>query len=305
MKYSEVTLDPTDLDGSMLRLAEAYDLTPEGLSTLRRAVALLPRSTRIYMDDTNAPLVADLPLADKFTFDLETDDLVVFDRAADTLLDGLIEMAMYLSGFLTLMGTSDAWVIEFAIGAWKPVKKRIKRQLALPVQDHPRGIVGQLPSSGTALASGPYSFLTLVSHYDLASFHQMVLLAGRDDIVVRFPPETHPKVLAVYVYARRAMQEIAQGIDLTDFQTFNTRLISEIQRFEQLFGPQHLALPDWLDDLNARDAEQNEADHAGPFPPVGSAPPERKSTDSPFEAFIEQLLADDDSDQKSADDLGA
>jgi len=49
----------------------------------------------------------------------------------------------------------------------------------------------------------------------------MVVLAGRDDLAVYFPPETHPKVLAAYVYVRRAMQEVAQGLDLSDYQKFN------------------------------------------------------------------------------------
>jgi hypothetical protein len=300
MRHSEVTLDPRHLDSATGQLAEGYNLSPEDLDIARRVIALYPQPVRMYVDDASAILHESMPLGDKFTFDIETDDLVLFSHDKETLMDALIEMVLYLAGFTTMMGSEDAWVIEFTIGAWKPVKKRLKRQLGISTNDHPRGVVGLPPSTNHTVQHDPYPFRTMVSHYDLASFHQMVLLAARDDIAVYFPPETHSKVLAVYVYMRRAMHEVAQGIDLEDYQTFNTRLIQEIQRLEKLFDPASLTLPDWLHDRRSSDPP--------PRPNPQDRPSDNRAADlqqstkeDPFEAFIEQLFSDEDLE----DDAGA
>ncbi|RPJ02609.1 MAG: hypothetical protein EHM39_01475, partial [Chloroflexi bacterium] len=246
MRYGEVTLDPHNLDLSVNELALVYDLSSEDLETVRRVIALYPQAVQMYVDEASTILHDSMPLGDRFTFDIESDELVLFTRNPATLIDALIEMAMYLAGFTTMMGAEESWVIEFTIGAWKPVKKRIKRQLDIPMDDQPRGVVGLPPSKDNTPDPDSYPFRRMVSHYDLASFHQMVLLAARDDIAVYFPPETHPKVLSVYVYMRRAMQEVAQGIDLKDYEHFNARLLQEVQRMEQLFDPAGLNLPSWL-----------------------------------------------------------
>jgi hypothetical protein len=202
---------------------------------------------------------------------------------------------MYLVGFTTMMGTEESWVIEFTIGAWKPVKKRIKRQLSIPTDDQPRGVVGLPPSKDQASAPDAYPFRRMVSHYDLASFHQMVLLAARDDIAVYFPPETHPKVLSVYVYMRRAMQEVAQGIDLEDYESFNARLIQEVQRMEQLFDPAVLKLPNWLHDRHSDELPHpdRQSDPTSSNCLTESRP---SAIDDPFEAFFEELFSEDDGD---------
>ncbi len=123
------------------------DLTPA------QVLAIYPCSARVRYDEAAALLYQGISLTDKFTFNIETDDLIVFDDSPETLIDALIEMAMYLSGFATMMGNDDAWVTEFAAGAWKPVKNRIKRQLDLPVSSKPRGVVGlpPAPDDGTPL----------------------------------------------------------------------------------------------------------------------------------------------------------
>jgi hypothetical protein len=195
---------------------------------------------------------------------------------------------MYLVGFATMLGNDEEWVVEFTVGAWKPVKNRIKRHLGIPVQEQPSGVVGLPPSPEKAPLGDPYPFKTLVSRYDLGSFQQMVVLAARDDIAVYFPPETHSKVLAVYVYMRRAMHEIAQGVGIRDYQTFNARLIQTLQRLQSLFDPAHLtATPD------PKDAEREErTTQLGLFPPESPSAP----VHNPFEDFIEQLFADDDSE---------
>lgn len=301
MKRYRVIIDPGDIETSVQQLAQAYDLAPEDLAALRRIITLFRRPAAMYLDETNATLYDSLPLADKFTFDIETDELVLFTCDLDTIIDALIEMAMYQAGFATMMGNQQTWVTEFTIGAWKPVKKHLKRQLGIPVQDQPRAVVGLPAPPEKAPAGDPYPFRTLVSHYDLASFHQMVILAARDDVAVYFPPDTHPKVLAVYVYMRRAMQEVAQGLDLADYETFNTRLVQELQRLQELFNPSGLEPPSWLTDLldqeSGAEALDDPAARLGLFPDTGTTGRPSSSDspkDNPFEAFIEQLFLDDD-----------
>jgi hypothetical protein len=293
MRHGEVTLDPRNLDYSMVQLAEVYNLSPEDLDIARRVITLYPQPVRMYVDDASAILHESMPLGDKFTFNIETDDLVLFSRDKETLIDALIEMALYLAGFTTMIGSEEAWVIEFTIGAWKPLKKRLKRQLEIPANDRPRGVVGLPPSGENSAQHDPYPFRTMVSHYDLASFHQMVLLAARDDIAVYFPPETHSKVLAVYVYMRRSMHEVAQGIDLEDCQTFNARLIQEIQRLEKLFDPASLTLPDWLHDRHGS-ATPPRTTPPTRLPDNRAAEQQQSAKENPFEAFIEQLFSDED-----------
>jgi hypothetical protein len=289
-----VILDPNDLDASMQRLAEVYLFDADALVTLRRIVMLFPRSIGVYVDEANALLYENLSLADKFSFDMETDELILFTRDLETFTDALIEMAMYLVGFATMIGTDEEWVVEFTIGAWKPVKNRIKRQLEIPVHDHPRGVVG-LPASPEKIHSGdPYPFRTLVSNYDLGSFYQMVVLAARDDVAVYFPPDTHPKVLAVYVYMRRAMQEVAQGIDLKDYATFNSRLLETIQRLQSLFNPASLAPPGSRSESTKPQPSIDSENPLGLFPQMNK--PAAPSKENPFEAFIEQLFPDDEPD---------
>lgn len=285
-----ITLDPHNLDNSLTALAAIYDLDLTDRDVLRRVIAFYPQPVCMYLDEASIILHERMPLGDKFTFDMETDDLILYSRSKDALIDALIEMAMYLAGFSTMMGSDASWVVEFTIGAWKPVKKRIRRQLGLPVQDQPRGVVGLPPSPEEDTDQNAYPFRTLVSNYDLASFHQMVLLAARDDIAVYFPPETHSKVLAVYVYMRRAMQEVAQGIDLADYATFNSRLIQEIQRLEKLFNPSGLSLPNWLHDRHASPPRPPSSYQS----PRADTPETNHTPSDPFETFIEQLFAEDD-----------
>lgn len=277
--HQQILLDPRHLHHSLQQLAEIFDLAPDQISTLHQIIAFFPRAAVMRIRKSPVPSVGQVPLSDKFTFDIDQDELILFDCDFDTLVDALIEMAMYLAGFLTLMGADETWVIEFTIGAWKPVKKSLKRQLNLPLHDRPRGIVGLPSNAQNKPDESAFLFRTLVSYYDQVSFHQMVMLAARDDITVYFPPETHPKVLAVYVYMQRAIQEVGQNLELKDYQVFNTRLIEKIQQLQALFKPATLPPPTWLHLLDKRAADQT--------PPTEP---------NPFEAFIDQLLSDDDID---------
>jgi len=299
--FERVILDPNAVDESMQQLATRYGIGAELLNTLSQVVGLYPHAIRMYVDEANALLFHGLSLADKFTFDLESDELVLFSLDADTVTDAFIEMAMYLSGFATLMGSQDDWTVEFAIGAWKPIKNRIKRQLGIPVREKPRIVVGLPPAPQEINQEDSYPFRKLVSSYDFASFHQMVVLAAREDVAVYFPPETHSKVLAVYVYMRRAIQEVAQGLDLSDHLTFNTRLIDAVQRLEKLFSPATLAPPGWQ---QLPDSHRSVSADYIPTPDAPAQMPddrvqngEQVKRDDPFELFINQLFSDDDLDE--------
>jgi hypothetical protein len=100
---------------------------------------------------------------------------------------------------------------------------------------------------------------------------------------------------------RRAMQEVAQGLDLGDHETFNTRLVQELQRLQELFSPTDLEPPGWLadplDEENSAEMLDDPAPRLGLFPDAGPSnrsTPDDSHKDNPFEAFIEQLFSDDD-----------
>jgi len=296
-----VLVDPDNIPRTLNALGTICDLDADDRRALSRILALYPRPVTVQFEDDADLSLADRLLADKFTFDQETDSLLLYARDTETLVDALVEMAMYLWGFATLIGSAEPWVVEFAIGAWKPVRNRIKRQLDLPVHEHPRGVVGLPPAPEEAPPDDRYPFRTLVASYDSVSFRQMVVLAGRDDLAVYFPPETHPKVLAAYVYVRRAIQEVAQGLDLSDYQKFNRRLLQALSRLDTLFQPAKLPPPAWVTGASLPEAEpplfhDDPPADPGPYPdePLTRPAPPQAGRYDPFEAFIEELFADDD-----------
>lgn len=291
MTDTRVFIDPQQPEHTIEKVGIAYPhLRTADLKILRRIIALFPRATWMHVDAAQAELVSSLPLMDKFTFDVDTDELVLLADDIETMINALIEMAMYLTGFATKLGNPDAWVVEFTIGAWKPVRKRIKRRLNIPVIEAPRGLIGMPPPPDDAPAHDPYPFRTLVSHFDQVSFVQMIRLAARDDVQVYFPPGSHPKVRAIYLHTRKALQEVGQWIDLDDHQRFNTNLNHAIRRIEQLFDPASLQPPIWLQSL-AQDPHTLNASSTGP---------QELDADSPFASFIEQLFEDEDDDSANA-----
>ncbi len=292
-KDRQTILDPRDLTGTLHQLTVLYDLDDEAQQALRSIVAMYPRAVLMYVDEATALLYEDLPLADKFTFDIETDDLILFAHDPPTLIDATVEMTMYLVGFTTKMGHDEPWITEFTAGAWRPIRKRIKRHLGLPVVERPQGVVGLPPSPDHAPTDDPYPFRTLVAHYDQVSFRQMVALAARDDLAVYFPQETHPKVRAVYLHTRRAIRDITRGVELRDYRVFNTRLLEALHRLEEIFAPAELGLPDWLTRIMPRTSE----------PSTSGAPAEADapSADDPFAAFLEQLLDEQDAQDQPDD----
>lgn len=285
------TLDPQYPEFSVQQLDEVCDLHPETLLGLRRVIALYPRLTYLTLDEQ----AVDRPegLGDPFTFDTEHDELVLFSRDEAACVDGLVELAMYLSGFATLLGEAEDWVVEFAIGAWRSVRNNLKRDFDLPLSEHVVGMVGE-PPAPDANADTPaeaHPFHTLVSSFGTSSFYTMILLAGHQEIAVYFPPQTNPKVLAAYIYARRAMHEISRGIGLGDHEEFNRRLLDSIHRLTALFWPSgtraaaRAARPETVDlrHLGGLDLDEDLA------PELGS--------DDPFAAYIEDLLLDDEDDE--------
>jgi hypothetical protein len=71
----------------------------------------------------------------------------------------------------------------------------------------------------------------------------MVLAAMGDQMKVYFPRETLHDVRTVYIEAREAMRITADGIDLDDSDTFNTRLSEQVDAIAHEFKPSKLRAP--------------------------------------------------------------
>ena len=324
MKNNQVYLDPSDIERSMQQLARFYRLDAATLAMLRRVVTQYPRPVIMYVDEANAPLYAQSPLDDHFTFNMQTGELVLFSSDPMTFIDALIEMWMYISGFETLMGDDSYWKVEFAIGSWKPVKNNIKDRLGIPVSSQIMGIVGLPPDPEEAPIEDPYPFKTLVSDFNLMSFTQMVRLAGRPDVRVNFPNGTDDRVKEVYFTIKKAMLVVGEGLDIFDATEFNRRLMVEIEELEKRYQPDKLPLPkgwQWAgDDQEAASGEVGGSDKKdeedpknevglmlGPpkdEPDYGKLPSGKKQKNNadevddqlargPFGEFIDQLFEDE------------
>lgn len=308
MRPQRVYLDPDDLDGAILQLAATYDLDDETLDMLRRILFLLPRPIVLYVDETSSLYYSDTPLIDRFTFNMQTDELVLFSQDTMTFVDALIEMTMYMAGFTTLMGAEDYWKVEFSIGAWKPVKNSIKRQLGIPVLDEPLWVVGLPPTPEDGILEDPHPFRTLVSRLDIVSFNQMVRLAARDDVEVNFPNGADPRVIEVYIRMKTAMYQVADGLSLEDWREFNRRLLHMLQELETEYRPEALPVPDWwqpglassskpgLPGSEASGAVGQNALPPRPGETRSAKPPMGTRRWDPFEAFLEELFSEEDSD---------
>ncbi len=307
MKQNRIVLDPDAIDDVLQQLAVTYDLDSGTLEYLGRIIALYPRPVTMYVDESSALFYGQTPLVDRFTFNLQADELVLFASDPLTFLDATIEMAMYLAGFATMLGVEEQWKVEFTIGAWKPVRSRIKRELGIPVIDEPLWIVGLPPEGEGAVSEEPHPFLTLVSRLDIASFTQMVRLAARDDVEVSFPAGADPRVIEVYLRVRAAIEQVARGISLTGWREFNRRLLLMVQELEAEYQPASLPIPHWwrqpglLEDA-APDAipEEPQAAPLDRLPGQGEPPAEEGETPSdrerwdPFAAYLDELLRDEE-----------
>lgn len=244
MKNNQVYLDPQNLEGSLRQLQRFYRLDDNTLDMLRRVIENYPRPVIVYVDEANAPMMAASPLDDLFTFNMQTGELILFSADPKTFIDAIIEMHMFIAGFETHMGANDQWHVEFAIGAWKPVKNIIKKRLKIPNDQVILGIVGLPPEPDEMILEDPYPFKTLVSSLNIVSFIQMVRLAAREEIRVHFPPESDPRVVEVYHIMRQAMQKVGADLDITDVETFNERLNAQIKLIETQYQPNQLPMPE-------------------------------------------------------------
>ncbi|MFP4321586.1 MAG: hypothetical protein ACLFTK_03960 [Anaerolineales bacterium] len=286
MNHKQVTINPQDIDDTIRQLSHFFQLDDLTLATIRRIIADYPEPISLYVDDSTAALLALSPLDDHFTFNSETGALVLFTTDVQTFLNALVEMQMYMAGFQTRMEDDDHWKVEFAIGAWKPIKNTIKARLGIHVDESVQGTVGLPPEEVDLRLDDPHPFKTLVSTLNIISYTQMVRLAGRPDIHVHFPAGTDPRVMEVYLTVKRKIQQIGEGLDIEDVDQFNDRLETAIAALEAQYQPDDLPLP-----ANWRNL-------------FGDAPPGLTDT-NPDEATTRQLLLGSPKDEPDMDQLPA
>ncbi|MBN2472719.1 MAG: hypothetical protein JXN59_18490 [Anaerolineae bacterium] len=319
MKENRVLLDPKNPDEAIMQLAYSYDLDADTLEFLRRLLILFKRKVLLYVDESSTLFYGQMPLVDRFTFNMQADELILFASDPMTFVDALTEMAMFLAGFTTMIGVDESWKVEFAIGAWKPVKNRLKRELGIPVIDEPLWVVGLPVDPDSPPTDEINPFRTLVSQLDIASFTQMVRLAARDDVEVNFPSGTDPRVIQVYIRMKTALNQVADGITLDNWREFNHRLLLTVQNLEEEYEPHNLPLPAWweedapdsavpegeLEDLQFRVLDPDEWPEgvredlpARPDVDQPEAPPD--DAWDPFQTYIDELFdAGDDADAEA------
>ncbi|MCC7207885.1 MAG: hypothetical protein IT323_11295 [Anaerolineae bacterium] len=201
-------------------------------AAIREALGLHERSFVLYIDHLNRPDVS--PLDDPFTFNIETGELALFAEEPHVLLDAILEMAMFVRGFDTLLEDGDEWEIQIAIGAWRHVRQNLLEQFALETEVHWRVAID--PSS--------------VERYTMGTFSTAIYLAARPNLDVDFPPGCDAQVIEAYQRVSRMLQAVALDIELGDQAKFNRRLrrtvawidqslrpADEPSPFDDLFGP--------------------------------------------------------------------
>ncbi len=187
---------------------------------LQDVIALHNRPfTMLLQPDTPIDL---WPLVDAFTFDLERDWLMVYKSDPEVLIDAIIEMAMFLRGFNTAIGTDGPWRVDLTIGAWRVVRQNIKRLLMIP--DTVPQFAVELP-------------VNTVAQLDQVTFAGMVFLAGQVHTQVRFPPEAARNVVEAYHRLRRIILTVGLGLGLDDVRTFNQRLVRALLHIESVLLP--------------------------------------------------------------------
>jgi hypothetical protein len=222
MTSNTYPIDPADagtlealIDGVNARSTPAED-------TLRSVLRLHRRPFRLVIDLLNRPVI-ESPVVDLFTFDLETDDLLVYSDEAPILIDALIEMAMYMQGFATLIGVDEHWKVQVTIGCWRYVREAIKESIGLEART----------DKAWAIMLGEDD----VKQLDGRTFMQMILLAGCPDVEVLFPPGAAPDVEHVYKDVSRVIEVVSRSITLADHVEFNQRLHRALELIESRLTP--------------------------------------------------------------------
>jgi hypothetical protein len=189
---------------------------------LRQAAQLQKRPFGVFIDYLNR-MGEVAPTSDAFTFDMDSDELIVYSDEPGVMVDALIEMAMYMQGFATLMGVEEVWKVQVAIGGWRYVRGKIKERLT----------IGGDGDRTWAAMLNPES----MQEFDLDTFTELVRLAGSPDVEVLFPPEVGTEITNAYHHLSRVIRLIAQGIDIDDHVEFNQRLMRALDWIEEKIAP--------------------------------------------------------------------
>lgn len=309
MKNNAVPLDPQNPQASLKKLERIYRLDKATLDILGQIIVHYPQVVEVYVDEAAALDQEHSPLDDLFTFGEGGDELILYSADGDTFIKAAVEMRMYLAGFETMIGDESFWKVEFAIGAWKPIRNRLLHDLGLPTASDALYVIG----SPELEAEPQDHYNMLISTFNILVFHQMIRFAGRDDVRVHFPPEAHPKVVEVYYAMRHLIRSIAADLSIEDVDTFNERLRHKLQEIEDRYQPDRLPLPrmlteednDILADIFGTDDHQegffvgrnNRESEVGRLPrhkPTGPSQQEvdAKLAQGPFASFIDNLFTD-------------
>jgi hypothetical protein len=214
-------LDPSD-PSSIDPLVEAVNARNDPVEAYIRAAACLqPRPFDVFIDYLTRTS-AQSPFYDQFTFDMESDELIVYSDEPSVLIDALIEMAMYMQGFATLMGVEDTWKVQIAIGSWRHIRKALKKTLAIPD-------TGQ---SWTVMVNPADA-----ERLDGTAFMELVTLAGNPEIEVMFPPNAAAGMESTYNHLVGIMDFLSQSITLENAVEFNQRLLRALDLIEDKLVP--------------------------------------------------------------------
>lgn len=193
--------------GSVEALIDAFDVRgTEFERAIRLALTLHDQAFILYVDHVNQPSLS--PLDDAFTFNVQTGELVLFTEEPQVLLSAILEMAMFLRGFETLLESGEEWQVQVTIGAWRRVRYDLESRFSAV----PRPI-WQVAIEPDALGQ-----------YNMASFSTAAYLASCPNVEVAFPPGTNAMIIDAYRRMSRIMDAIALDIGLEDHEQFNRRL---------------------------------------------------------------------------------
>ncbi len=234
MSKTNLYVDKTD-SASIEELIDAFDAHQTyHEQAIRAALGIHDRPFLLYIDHVNRPQLS--PLQDAFTFNTETDELVIFTDDPSALVDAILEMALFVRGFSTVMGLDDEWKVQVAIGTWRYVREALKVTLGLETTPYKQW------NANLELES--------VERFDLISFSAMVFLAGRPDVDISFPTGTSGLVISAYERLVRIIEAVSLNVGLTEASIFNRRLNralsliedsimpKELSPFDDLFGPE-------------------------------------------------------------------
>ncbi|MBN1964438.1 MAG: hypothetical protein JW910_07315 [Anaerolineae bacterium] len=310
MKQDRLYLEPQDVEGTLLELAHVVRGLDEAvIGQVRCILPLFARRAMLLLAERQDGLFnRDNPFYERFTFDLETDTLLLFSTEPDVICTALIEMAMYLAGFSAPPALPIMWQTELAWGAWRVVMRNIRRSLGIAQPQERReanqGREGPVLASWTP--SGTRHFQALVAQLDSISFAYMVRIAGREDVAIRFPANADPAVQRTYRHAREAVRQIGMGVLLGNSVVFNRRLSEALLDLDETFQPEKLVAPVWWH--GGGKTSSDAVIHAPRVPDDGKwslscllAADDEAGIDSwmergdnPYRQFLDALLGDDD-----------